>query len=155
MTGKHQQMKQAMSHQLLRLHKSPKWALLRGNPYKAVHFATPDVVLPRAKPYGGRPTWRDPHHPLRLCCSFPSSSLQCRSSRSAPLWWVNCLGGCAPNQICHSACFQNNRERCLFSYSFLEIRPFPRSGLEPSNWHDWGEVTPVKQGRNPLTLLCF
>lgn len=118
MAGKHQRIKWTMSHQLLRLHNSPKWALLWGNPYKAVQFAVPDVVLPHAKPCAGGPTQRDPYHPLRLQLSFLLSSLQCWSSRSAPLCWVNCLGGCAPNQICHSACFQNNGDRCLFSCFF-------------------------------------
>ena len=156
MTGKHEQIKWAMSHQLLRLHRSPKWALLRGSPYKAVHFATPDMVLPHARPCGGGCTQRDPHHPLCLRCSFLSSSLQCQSSRSAPLWWANCLGGCAPNQICHSACFKTTEKDVSF-LAFFKKQTIPQLwfGVQPLNWHDQGEVTPIKQGRNPLTLLCF
>lgn len=116
MTGKHQQITQAMSNQLLRFCKNLNWVLLWGNFYKGPHFATPDVV-PRDKPCGGGPTWRDHHHPLCLPISFPRSSLQCQSSLSAR--WFNCLGGCAPNQICHNDCFQNNEERFLFSWLFF------------------------------------
>lgn len=53
MIGKQQHMKWATGNQLLGVHESPKWALLWGNTYKAVHFAVLDMVFLQAKPCGG------------------------------------------------------------------------------------------------------
>lgn len=159
MAGKHQQMKWAMSHHILRLHKSPKWALLWGNPYKAVRFATPDMVLPHAKHCGGGPTWRDPHHPL--CFAAPSHPPPCSAGVHGLLHcdestvWVAVL----PTRFVIVSAFKTT-ERFLFSCFFKKNQTIPQVWFgvqppQPSNWQDRGEVTPVKQGRNPLTLLRF
>lgn len=164
MTGKHQQIKQAMSHHLLKFCISPNWSFSEGTlvkecilqPWMWFHMTSPVVnpfeeiattllAFPAPSPAAPRSA--------RVHCLLDDSTV-----------WVALLW----TRFVIVTAFKTMKKDFLFHVNYLFIFNFffffnqiiPQTWFEvqpskPLNCHVWEEVSPVKQGRNPLTLLCF